>query len=542
MCNSEGTPAARVERTVPNRGRTPKGMAIGEFNMTRHPDITKHPLFRFQRLRRLIQFSLCFGLAGAGSAGGASPARHLFLDPAMLVQANRAVLKVNPASQRETVIFPDQPWENHIISFFLTVREEEGKLRMWYVCRDDWGEGSQANLAYAESTDGVNWTKPNLGIYDYHGSRANNLVGLHSLEGVVFQDPNVPAAERYTYISTGKPEDSDKSAPGATGIYRYHSPDGLHWKRDAKPLIQAGSDTQNVVWWDERLGEYVLIVRGWNTNPNRRKVSRLTLPSLTQPTDLKPSGRGLRNYFYDEIPTILICDEKDPSRTDIYNMSAQPYVLDPSWYVGFPTFLRRSAKTDAPGWTGRHMGPAEVQFVGSRDSITWYRYDRVSYAPPGIASPNKKNMIFMGTGMVVRGDEIWQYGTEFESVHGDIEARKRKTDGFIVRYVQRVDGFVSLDTGNVVGTARTAPVKVSGNRLLLNLDTGALGEMRVGLIGADGRPLPGYGVEECEALEYNGTGVAVTWAKGSDLSALNGRELSLEFHSNRTKLYSFRFE
>jgi hypothetical protein len=74
-------------------------------------------------------------------------------------------------------------------------------------------------------------------------------------------------------------------------------------------------------------------------------------------------------------------------------------------------------------------------------------------------------------------------------VHGDVEARRRKTDGFIARYVQRIDGFVSLDTGNREGAARTVPVKVTGAKLLLNLDTGALGEMRVGLFDASGQAI-----------------------------------------------------
>lgn len=479
-------------------------------------------------------------VVGAGSLPAQSGhRRYLFLDPALVERSEHATLRTNPASRRETVIFPDQPWEKHIISFFLTLREEQGKLRMWYVCRDDWGEGSQANLAYAESTDGVKWTKPNLGLHNYKGSRANNLVGVHSLEGVVFQDPNALPEERYTYVSTGK---APSATAAGTGIYRYHSPDGLRWKQDPEPLIRAGSDTQNVVWWDELRNEYVAILRGWNPNPKRRKVVRLSLPSLKSTIDLKPAKTGVGNYFHDEVRTILVCDEQDPSRTDIYNMSAQPYPVDPSWYVGFPTFLRRSAKTDAPGWTGRHMGPAEVQFAGSADSLTWHRYDRAAYAAVGVAAPDKKNMTFMGTGLVVRGNEIWQYGTEFESQHGDVEARKRKTDGFIVRYVQRVDGFVSLDTGNREGTARTAPVKVTGGKLLLNLDTGALGEMRVGVLDAAGRPLAGFEASNCDYLENNSTGAVVSWAGRSDLSALQGREVRLEFRSTRTKLYSFRFE
>ena len=494
-------------------------------------------------LLRHGRFVMAFAALLAAAHAAMPPPRHLFLDPGLLTETMGATLTVNPAARRETVIVVDRPWEQHLISFFLTVREEQGKLRMWYVCRDGYGTpGSEANLAYAESTNGIHWVKPELGLYEYHGSKANNLLGLHSLEGVVFQDPNQPPEERYTYVSTGKPNSSSKSELGATGLYRYYSADGLRWKRDEKPLIQGGSDTQNVVWWDEHRKEYVMIVRGWNVDPKRRKVSRLALSTLKETAAVKPLGTGFGNYFHHEIPTILLCDDQDPSRTDIYNMSAQPYILDTRWYVGFPTFLRRSAKTDAPGWRGRHMGPAEVQFVGSADSIAWHRYDRRAYAPPGIAAAAKKNMTFMGVGMILRGDEIWQYGTEFETVHGDVEARQKKADGSIVRYVQRVDGFVSLDTGNVAGSARTRLVKITGNQLILNLDTGALGEMRVGLVDANGQAVPGFSADDCVPLEYNGTSATVTWNRGNNLSAFVGRELALEFRSNRTKLYSFRFE
>lgn len=465
-----------------------------------------------------------------------APKRFLFLDPALLAKSENVAIAVNPAQRRETVIRADRSWEQLMISFFLTVREEEGKLRMWYICRD---KQNRPNVAYAESRDGVEWTKPDLGIVAYEGSKANNLVGLQNLEGAVFSDPRMPAAERYQYVTTSRaPGDST----GPTGIYRFFSPDGLHWKRDAAPLIRAGSDTQNVTFWDERLGRYVVYLRGWNPAPKRRKVVRIELANLKDPFPTAPTNRGVGNYFYDEVPTVLVCDEKDPSRTDIYNMAAQPYPIDPSWYVAFPAFLRRSAATDAVGYRGSHRGPVEVQFVGSRDGIAWQRYDRAAYAPPSVAAPDKKNMTFMGTGLVVRGGEIWTYGTEFQSEHGDMAARQKKTDGVIVRWVQRVDGFVSANTGNEEGRAQIVPVKVTGGKLLLNLDTGALGELRVGLAGSDGQPLAGFGVEQCDPIQINALGVAVTWAGKSDLSALKGQDVRLEFRSRRTKLYSFRFE
>ncbi|MBI5393781.1 MAG: hypothetical protein HZA91_00640 [Verrucomicrobia bacterium] len=467
------------------------------------------------------------GLAGAVEARAT---RHLFLDPAFVQQATNVSLHVNPPQQREIVIRPDKPWEQLMISFYLTVRDEEGKLRMWYICRD---KANRPNVAYAESRDGIHWTKPNLGIVDYDGSKENNLVGLTSLEGVVFRDPNAPAQERYAYVTHL-----------SVGMIRFHSPDGLHWQRDKTPLLRLGADTQNVTFWDERLGKYVLYLRGWQRGADQklyRKVVRAEMPSLTTPLDIGPSQKSL--YLWgkekvpvigNEFPTVFAADESDPPNSDVYNLSAQPYPPDPRWYVGFPSMFQREQRMSD--------GRLEVQFTGSRDGITWHRYDRRAYAPLGLADSESANMTFMGTGMVVRGDEIWQYGTGFHSRHGDKAAREKRTDGVIYRYVQRVDGFVSLDFDDAGGRCVTAPVKVDGPRLLLNVDTGALGQLRVVLLDGDGKAISGFAADDCKVLRTNSTRAEVSWTGGSDLATLKGRDVRLTFTGSRAKLYSFRFE
>jgi len=471
-------------------------------------------------------------LLGAAPAPAAGPARHLFLDPAFLQEVNGAALHVNPPQQREIVIRPDQPWEQLMISFFLTVRDEEGKLRMWYICRD---KANAANVAYAESTDGVTWVKPKLGIADYHGSKENNLVGIPFVSGMVFRDPKAKPGQEYVYLA---------NADQKHGIVCYRSPDGLHWG-DRQTLLPFRADTQNVVFWDEPHGCYVLYLRGWNVgqdwNARLRKVVRLTLADLSKPVAIKSSGSGVNPTkprdlprIDDEMPTVLAADERDPKNTDVYNISAQPYPLDPRWYVGFPSFLLRERSISD--------GRLEVQFVGSRDGIVWQRYDRPPYVAPGLTGSESPNVVFMGTGLVMRGDEIWQYGTGFESRHGDVAARKRKTDGVIYRYVQRVDGFVSLDFAATEGKCVTAPVKVDGARLLLNVDTGALGVLRVGLLDADGKPLAGFSADECAVLRTNSTHAEVAWKGANAVSSLQGREVRLLFTGSRAKLYSFRFE
>ena len=120
--------------------------------------------------------------------------------------------------------------------------------------------------------------------------------------------------------------------------------------------------------------------------------------------------------------------------------------------------------------------------------------------------------------------------------------RDDQSDGTVYRYVQRIDGFVSLDFALDGGRALTAPVKVEGDRLRLNVDTGALGDMRVALLGMDGKPLSGYTLDDSDRIETNSVRATVTWRGRGDLSALVGREVQLQFAGRRAKLYSFRFE
>ena len=188
---------------------------------------------------RLAAWALLAIAASLTSAPASGPTRHLFLDPAFVREAHGATLRVNPPLRADRVMVPDRPWEQLMITFYTTVRDEGGRLRMWYVCRD---RQNEPNVAYAESVDGVSWTRPELGIIEYKGSAANNLVGLQSLEGAVYRDPRGAENERYVYVSTGR-----------GGVFRFTSPDGLRWKRDARPLVRFQPDTQTVVFWDERL-------------------------------------------------------------------------------------------------------------------------------------------------------------------------------------------------------------------------------------------------------------------------------------------------
>lgn len=137
------------------------------------------------------------------------------------------------------------------VVFYGSVIRVGGKFRMWYRAQSDHrlagNRAMSARLAYAESDDGIRWTKPELGLTEFNGSRRNNLLGLPAgldytktepLACFVLHEPDdpdpsrrykmavygryfpTPAAPRYTNVA----EDNVPST-----IYPFFSADGLTW-------------------------------------------------------------------------------------------------------------------------------------------------------------------------------------------------------------------------------------------------------------------------------------------------------------------------
>ena len=177
-----------------------------------------------------------------------------------------------------------------------------------------------------------------------------------------------------------------------------------------------------------------------------------------------------------------------------------------------------------------------MQCVASLDGKKWHRYDRQSYARP---APGE-HMVYMGRGAVVRRDEIWQYGIAYQTHHGEVDLRAKHGDGTIYRFVQRLDGFVSADSGTR-GRLITRPLECNGATLRLNVDSDGIGSARVALLDEFGEPIDGYTIESCNPVKLNSTNAIVSWRGRSDID-LRGKRVRIVIESNRTKLYALWFE
>ena len=80
------------------------------------------------------------------------------------------------------------------LAFYTTVVKDGDIYRMYYRCRL-----TRPRLTcYAESRDGIHWTKPHLGLVEVDGSTANNVILPVAGQFCAFLDgrPGVPRSER----------------------------------------------------------------------------------------------------------------------------------------------------------------------------------------------------------------------------------------------------------------------------------------------------------------------------------------------------------
>jgi hypothetical protein len=85
-------------------------------------------------------------------------------------------------------------------------------------------------------------------------------------------------------------------------------------------------------------------------------------------------------------------------------------------------------------------------------------------------------------------------------------------------------------------------VVFAGQRLVLNVATGATGSVQVEIQDADGKPLPGFALDDCPPIWGDEIGRVVGWKNSPDLSTLAGKPVRLRFVMKDADLYAFRFQ
>ena len=481
---------------------------------------------------------------------------ELFVDDFLIERlGGDAQLKLHRPVPREIVFKTDAPWEGNACGYQSIFRD--GDLYRLYYHGGHYRHGGKPAetrpthpwvLCYAESNDGIHWRKPELGLFEFDGSKRNNIVltpqSVAAIRGdpahtAVFKDgnPDCPADARYKCVIVGKPH----------GLYLLKSADGIHFSPlSQKPAITQGAfDSENLMFWDPVRAEY-------------RAYWRIFTEGIANGKIWKPAGiRAIRTATSNDLVKWTgIADLRyvDSPPQQLYTNQIQPYYRAPHIFMGFP--MRYTDRgwsepmTALPGLEERlarskaapRYGTAITDglFMTSRDGVLFHRWNE-AFLRPG---PRLKGSWVYGDNLVFWGmvetasalgnapNEISLYAPE--NYWQDIAVSFR-------RLTLRIDGFVSLAAPWSGGELVTRPLIFEGGNLILNAATSGAGGIQVEIQDAAGQPIEGYSLDDCPAIFCDTLRHVVRWRRGGDLRSLAGKPIRLRLLLKDADVYAFQF-
>ena len=132
-------------------------------------------------------FRVSFALLITSTVAGAATVdigsqRELMVDDYLIEHfVGGAELEIHRPMPREVVLTHENPWEGSGCGYYTILRDTD-RLRMYYTCQQQPVTGTEIvpthplYTGYAESVDGIHWTKPNLGLFAHEGSTDNNII------------------------------------------------------------------------------------------------------------------------------------------------------------------------------------------------------------------------------------------------------------------------------------------------------------------------------------------------------------------------------
>ena len=393
-------------------------------------------------------------------------------------------------------------------------------------------------ICYAESADGLHWTKPKLGISEFHGSTENNIIlgketGVQFDNFFVFRDdrPGCPPDERYKGAANYPSSVSGKSTDC---LMSFFSADGIHFRFGTVITEKGRFDTLNTVFWDRAAQRYRCYIRDLHANetePNVRDIRYLESPDFVNWTDPVPL--------------------EYPGGTEdcqLYTNGISPYYRAPQLLVGFPTrYVERKE------WNGSFdalcgaelrkermeihprlgLAVTDCLFMCSHDGRRFTRYDE-AFLRPG--PENGRNWVYGDCYPAVGFLEV---PSPFEGADPELAMLVPRNHWMNIPkefqlYTLRRDGFVSLHAGcKSKEKVTTKPFVYDGSALYVNFSTSARGEIVFRLRSGD---------EVCEscALFGDSTDRRVPFPAGA-VAALSGKPVILTAEMTDADLYAVRF-
>jgi len=433
---------------------------------------------------------------------------ELFVDEHLVAQKNGLALKLHDPIKREIVLTTDQPWEGMTCAYFSVIQDGK-KVLMYYRGSSGGSDHSDAQVTcVVESTDGIHFTRPKLGLIEAGGTKDNNViwrgVESHNFSPFLDANPNTKPEERYKALGGVKQPGKNwhqGETPG--GLYAFASADGVNWKKmkDTPVITKGAFDSQNLAFYDTTRSRYTCFSRIFMNKV--RAVQSNHAPDFLTWTEPVP------HKYAEGVPM-----------EHFYTSATVPCPTAPHLFLSFPKrFITTRKKVP------EHEGPgvSDAVFMSSRDGVNWDRPFLEAWVRPG---PDLKNWTdrnnMTANGIIVTGEGEW-------SLY--ISEHYRHADHRIRRVSVRKQGFASMHADAKGGEFTTQSLKFVGKKLLLNYATSAAGSIQIDALDDAGKVLATMPELYGDDFEANAL----------DVSTLAGQTIRLRVKMKDADLYALRF-
>jgi hypothetical protein len=445
--------------------------------------------------------------------------RQLFVDSTLIERFDgEAQLKLHHPRREEVVMTFDRPWEGNVSLYGTIIKTQDGYrmyYRGWHIEGGPGGESAHDPVVcVAESPNGLEWKRTTVGLFEFNGSKDNNLVWTGEGAGafVPFLDRNPDARPEARYKAVAKGQ-----GPNGRVLRAFQSHDGLNWeKMQEKPILNHSSvsnkafDSQNVAFWDAEREEYRVYFRDW-VDGKVRGIKTATSDDFlnwTEPEWLKWGPEAPLEH--------------------LYTNAVQPYPRAPHLYIGFPARFRPDRED-----------MLEPLLITSRDGQTFHRWEEALIRPGRNADRWFNRSNYIQTGIMITPSPLPGEDKELSILTN--EDYYKGDDTRFRRYSWRLDGFASLHAPAEGGDVITKPLSFQGKHLHLNYSTAVDGHIRVEIQDERGHPIKGFSLDDMDPVYGNELDGVVEWNDKSNISELAGQTVRLRFELKDADIFAMHF-
>ncbi|MBI4626388.1 MAG: hypothetical protein HY736_24615 [Verrucomicrobia bacterium] len=431
----------------------------------------------------------------------------------------------NPVLRRGPEGAPD----NGHAALYGTVIKEGGTFRMWYLGMFEkeivkgQAPGMWRPMCYAESSDGVHWRKPELGLVKFNGGKKNNICLIEgepfSLTRVndflsILHDPDDPdRSRRYKAAFIAHvPYDEVRGGMSNIGVKEKRicatitatSADGLKWKVVGDRPANARGERFEVSGL-YRFGDFYYtpgqLIAPWAWRPDGSDGGRVMLTYRSADFVHWSQAKAFAFARPGQLTNPRVTGQQTHMGAGLWNRGNVMVGLYGMW---------QDAATPPPKGASHNLGVRiDLGLVVSNDGIHFREpVANFKVIPLGGEGEWDDIALLQGHAFVNEGDQTmmwyshWDTGGKLKSMEVGLATLRR-------------DGFGHLSPKEDDNDAHFVTMLVTAGRrakLRLNVDgVSAETPLRVELLDNRDRPLPGYAGTAAARVATNGTGVDVVW-------------------------------